>query len=203
MKSVLLFLFSLLFASSIFSQNFDEKELKIILSQTPSIVTVENQVGVEILTKKSKDISPDALHLNKLIELMLTMVQKEEGVGIAAPQIGINRNVFLIQRFDKENFPFEEFINPKIIWASELYQRGPEGCLSIPGFRADIWRHYVIQVEYFSLSGIKKTEIIEGFTAVIFQHEYDHLIGRLITDDFHTEKDKIISSTSQNLGEKK
>ncbi|MBC8882444.1 peptide deformylase [Flavobacterium piscinae] len=99
-----------------------------------------------------------------------------------APQVGINRNLFWVQRFDKPGEPFEFYINPKIIWRSELLRKGMEGCLSIPEDRGDVYRNYTIKVTYFDLKGNFKEEIVEGFTAVIFQHEEDHLNGILFTD---------------------
>jgi peptide deformylase len=114
---------------------------------------------------------------------MLKSVQDENhrGVGIAAPQVGINRRMVLVQRFEKENKPFEVFINPEIIWKSDLMQKGLEGDLSFDE-RGMIMRHYSVQVQYYNLKGEKVTEILEGSTAVIFQHERDHLDGTLLTD---------------------
>src|SRR5690606_21370425 len=105
---------------------------------------------------------------------MLLSVQDEGGVGIAAPQVGINRRMILVQRFDKPGTPFEVMVNPEILWASELMQKGPEGDLSFEE-RGLVMRHYVVQIQYYNLNGELKTEILEGFTSVIFQHERDHL----------------------------
>lgn len=69
-----------------------------------------------------------------------------------------------------------------ITWKSELQNLGPEGDLSIPEFRGQFYRSKVIQLQYVDLKGQKYTEIVEGFTAVIFQHEIDHLFGILISD---------------------
>ena len=76
----------------------------------------------------------------------------------------------------------EYFINPVITWKSELQNLGPEGDLSIPDFRDQFYRSKVIQLQYVDLKGQKYSEIVEGFTAVIFQHEIDHLFGILISD---------------------
>lgn len=111
-----------------------------------------------------------------------SLLSTDGGVGIAAPQVGINRKVIWVQRFDKQGEPLEYFINPVITWKSELQNLGPEGDLSIPEFRGQFYRSKVIQLQYVDLKGQKFTEIVEGFTAVIFQHEIDHLFGILISD---------------------
>lgn len=126
-----------------------------------------------------------AILVNRMKESLLST---DGGVGIAAPQVGINRKVIWVQRFDKEGEPLEYFINPVILWKSELQNLGPEGDLSIPEFRDQFYRSKVIQLEYVDLKGQKYSEIVEGFTAVIFQHEIDHLFGILISDK--KEKDK-------------
>ena len=110
------------------------------------------------------------------------------GVGIAAPQVGILKNIIWVQRFDKENIPFEVYLNPKITQYSELKQDCLEGCLSIPGRRDTTkTRSYAILLEYDMMDQSHKTEMVEDFTAVIFQHEIDHLNGILYLD--HLEKE--------------
>ena len=87
-----------------------------------------------------------------------------------------------VYNFDKPNEPFEYYVNPKIVWRSNLIRKGAEGCLSIPDERGDVYRNYTIQISYFDANGDFKQEVIEGFTAVIFQHEIDHLNGILFTE---------------------
>jgi peptide deformylase len=113
---------------------------------------------------------------------------KNLGVGIAAPQVGILKNVILVQRYDLKKFPIEAYINPKITKFSKLKQPCLEGCLSIPN-RMDTTRNraYAILLEYENIKGEHKTEMIEDFTAVIFQHEIDHLNGILYLD--HLDKE--------------
>ena len=104
------------------------------------------------------------------------------GVGIAAPQVGINRNVIWVQRFDKPGEPLELYLNPKITWRSKLLRKGVEGCLSIPDTMGLVLRNYTIRLTYQDIDGMHHEEMVEGFTAVIFQHETDHLYGILFTD---------------------
>ena len=110
------------------------------------------------------------------------------GVGIAAPQVGILKNIIWVQRFDKENFPFEVYLNPVIKTYSDKKQTFREGCLSIPN-RTDTLnaRAFSILIAYDTMEAEHKTETIEGFTSVIFQHEIDHLNGILYLDHLKKE----------------
>lgn len=120
------------------------------------------------------------------------------GVGIAAPQVGILQRMIWVQRFDKEQLPFECYINPSIRQFSEKKQDCREGCLSIPN-RTDTLssRAYAILLEYETLNGEYNIEMVEGFTAVIFQHEIDHLNGILYTDHLEEERRAARRRTSE------
>ena len=107
------------------------------------------------------------------------------GVGIAAPQVGINRRVIMVQRFDKEEKPFEFYYNIEIKKTYGEKVVGWEGCLSIPAGFGQVERWQDIDIEYDAeVDGkiVRKSENIKGFTAVIFQHETDHLNGILFID---------------------
>ena len=121
----------------------------------------------------------------RLCERMLLTVQnpENEGVGIAAPQVGINRRLVAVQRFDKEGEPFEFYPNIRIVAARGDSLAGREGCLSIPGLRGIVRRSRDIDVRYLNPVTLRDTvENVTGFTAVIFQHETDHLAGVVYTD---------------------
>jgi peptide deformylase len=135
------------------------------------------------LLNLSTEIDPLDKNTTILVKRMeKSLLSTDGGVGIAAPQVGINRKIIWVQRFDRAGEPLEYFINPVITWKSELQNLGPEGDLSIPEFRDQFYRSKVIQLEYVDLKGQKFSEMVEGFTAVIFQHEIDHLFGILISD---------------------
>lgn len=172
------------------SQQFEEftsYEINLIQSGNENdLMRVYNLSSAEdsiILKSTSIEISPTHTLTQLLAKRMLETVQNPEhlGVGIAAPQVGINRRIMVVQRFDKEENPFEVFINPIITWESEIMQLGPEGDLSFDE-RGNVFRNYIVAVQYYDLNGNIIDEIIEGFTAVIFQHERDHLDGILLTD---------------------
>lgn len=139
---------------------------------------------LRMLKTTSSDIDPKDELLPLLAKRMYLAVTDtlHPGVGIAAPQVGINRNVIWVQRFDKEGEPLEFYLNPKITWRSKLLRKGLEGCLSIADTMGQVLRNYTIRLTYQDTEGHDHEEMVEGFTAVIFQHETDHLLGILFTD---------------------
>ncbi len=176
------------------AQKFSETEKSIISSGTKTtmmrVLQITEPTDAKILKGASIDVSLKDELLPLLLDRMLATVTDpaNTGVGIAAPQVGINRNVILVQRFDKPGEPFEAYLNPKIKWRSSLLRKGTEGCLSIADIRGDVLRNYTIQLTYYDRNGQYHDEIIEGFTAVIFQHETDHLMGILFTDRLEQQK---------------
>lgn len=190
MRYFLIIALLLINLAPLLSQQFEEftsYEINLIKSGNENdLMRVYNLSSAEdsiILKSTSIEISPTHLLTQLLAKRMLKTVQNPEhlGVGIAAPQVGINRRIMVVQRFDKDENPFEVFINPIITWESEIMQLGPEGDLSFDE-RGNVFRNYIIAVQYYDLNGNIIDEIIEGFTAVIFQHERDHLDGILLTD---------------------
>lgn len=141
-----------------------------------------------LLRKKSKQLTRSELNTGEFAALasrMLLTVQDPQmpGVGIAAPQVGVLRRFVIVQRFDKEGEPFEQYVNPRIELYSGIRGEGGEGCLSVPQLRGTVERSKAILLSYFDPhSGRRVHEIVTGFTAVIFQHEIDHLDGVIYTD---------------------
>jgi peptide deformylase len=152
--------------------------------------------GDPILRKKApriKEITPEIMQLtNDLIETM----QHKNGVGIAAPQVKRSVAVFVAQFPDKTHpdkwvpGPIEVFINPKILEVSEECGLHSEGCLSIPGLYADVWRPLKIRVEYTDLQGERLEKEFEDYDARIVLHENDHINGVLFIDRLDKEKRK-------------
>ena len=171
--------------------DFTEIEKEIILGAQDAVLKVykiDNEEDLKVLRDTSADLGVKALESGLYAALAKRMVEtvthpEVDGVGLAAPQIGINRRVVAVQRFDKEGEPFEVYPNISIIEASEELAPGPEGCLSVPNQRHEVMRHTWVTIQYYSLEQQKVVqERIEGFTAVIFQHEVDHLSGVLYID---------------------
>jgi len=155
------------------------------------VLTIENKKDSIFLRKQAKKVNLDknkneAIYFSKRL-LKTVQDPKNMGVGIAAPQVGLQRQIILVQRFDKANEPFEIYINPIIKSCSDEQKLGKEGCLSIPNYTAEVFRPIKIVVEYVDLDGKKHIEEISGFTSVIFQHEIDHLNGILFTDHLQSE----------------
>jgi peptide deformylase len=150
--------------------------------------------GDPILRKESRFIEKNELDLPKLIANMYDTMYEAAGVGLAAPQVGLDIRLFIVDgqplnegESDKDIDPtligFKKvFINAEILeedgddWAFE------EGCLSIPGIRAEIYRPEKVTIKYFDTDWVEHTESYEGIAARIIQHEYDHIDGILFTD---------------------
>jgi len=185
MKKISLLL--IFFISFINAQKLTSTEISLInqgdIKTALPIFQITDSHQHTTLLDQSKEIDPSDPNTATLVSRMKeSLLSTDGGVGIAAPQVGINREVIWVQRFDQQGEALEYFINPVITWKSELQNLGPEGDLSIPEFRGQFYRSKVIQLQYVDLKGQKFTEIVEGFTAVIFQHEIDHLFGVLISD---------------------
>ena len=163
------------------------------------VLTLDNPADSAVLRTPSTDLPAEALispDFERLAELMVATVTHptQDGVGIAGPQVGINRRVVAVQRYDKEpvecngvvDHPFEVYPNVRIVWASDSLTAGPEGCLSVPNRRGVVMRSPEIVIEYASMASADKVtmvkDTVKGFTAVIFQHEIDHLDGTLYID---------------------
>ncbi len=179
------------------SAPFTERELEIIHSgdcNTPfRVLQVTDPVDSLILRMPSADINTGSIahdeSLQLLIQRLIVTMNEEGGVGIAAPQVGVLRNLFLYSRFDLPGQPTRVAINPKIVnFPLETVCFEGDGCLSIPGIRANSVRLPWLDVEYWDEQGYLRREQLKGysradhFSAVIFQHEYDHLQGILFID---------------------
>ena len=176
---------------------FSSGELE-LLNGTDSIMrvlTVEDSVDYAVLRADSRDFTLEELRSEEVEKLGRRMVAtvthpSQDGVGIAGPQVGLNRRIVAVQRFDKEGEPFEVYANVRIVWKSDSLAYGPEGCLSVPDRRGNVLRSQQIVIEYADLASLSHScddipmarDTVSGFTAVIFQHEIDHLEGVLYID---------------------
>jgi peptide deformylase len=187
-KSLPLIAFSLLVFSQLSGQNFIPSEKSLILSGDTAkmmrVLVYNSPTDLMTLNTQSIDIDPADPLLPVLARRMYKAMRDttNSGVGIAAPQVGINRNAMWVQRFDKSGTPFEFLINPRVLKYSMLHRKGGEGCLSMPGERGTLYRSYSILVEYQKMDGSKHKEMFEDNTAIIFQHEIDHLNGYMFPD---------------------
>lgn len=149
------------------------------------------RMGNPILRKKTAEVSKDFLLSDNFTQLMSDLFDSMKhygGIGIAAPQIGLDHQVAIIELMDfnrygeEVNLPLTAFINPKITFLTEDTQGFWEGCLSVPGLRGYVERPKKIKVNYLDPKGTEQEIIAEGFLATVLQHELDHLNGVLYVD---------------------
>ena len=168
--------------------------------------------GSPVLRAKAKNIASNYPNLSQLIDNMYDTMYNAHGVGLAAPQIGLDIRLFIVDGtpMDKEDkdpdTPNEDmsnfkkvFINPTIIEQSGQNWAFNEGCLSIPDIREDISRKQLIHIQYFDQHWVQYTETYSGTKARIIQHEYDHLEGVLFTDYLSPLKKQLIYTKLQKI----
>jgi len=170
--------------------SFTAEELDLIENQGPvmKVFTVADESDSLVLRASCSDFNAADLKSSAYAALAEKMVAtvtspEQDGVGIAGPQVGLSRRIVAVQRFDKDDEPFEVYPNIRITKTTGDKVLGREGCLSVPGRRGQVLRYRDIGITYTSPRTLTDTtEHVEGFTAVIFQHECDHLDGVLYTD---------------------
>ncbi len=150
------------------------------------LVTIENKKDEEFLRTPTKEVDLEKEDKEKLRELIKKMRRKmveSDGVGLSANQIGIDKKVFVVQlpeEYGKSKF--YAVINPEITKRSEETQEMNEGCLSVPEVFGPVKRAEKVTLEGRNLEGKKIKIKANGFLARIFQHEVDHLNGKLFLD---------------------
>lgn len=178
----------------------NEQEKQLIMSgsadEPMNLFTINVETDSLLLRQKArkiknKEIGHDDIQLLKKRMLATVTDSTNVGVGIAAPQVGVSISMIYVQRFDKPNEPFEIYYNPVIIQYGDSINSGLEGCLSIPGFRGKVDRSQNIVVSYLDSLGKMQKETINDFTAVIFQHEIDHIEGVFYFDHIYNGFDAL------------
>lgn len=141
--------------------------------------------GDPVLKKIGSDIDKDYPELKGLIANMFDTMYYANGVGLAAPQIGLPIRLFIVDTGEDEdgNPGYKKvFINAQILEETGEAWSFNEGCLSIPDIRENILRKPNIKVNYFDENFVEHTDDIDGMPARVIQHEYDHIEGKLFTD---------------------
>jgi len=172
--------------------------------------------GDPVLRKVGKDITKDYPQLDELISNMKETMKNAQGVGLAAPQIGKDIRLFLIDaspfaesdELEEEEKEFlkefnRTFINAKIIEEEGDEWAFNEGCLSIPNINEDVYRNETIHIEYEDENFEKKKDTLSGLAARIFQHEYDHIEGVLFTDKLSSLKKRLLKKKLENISKGK
>ena len=172
--------------------------------------------GDPVLRKMGKDIEKDHPGLDELIANMEETMKNAQGVGLAAPQIGRDIRLFLIdaapfaenEELEQEEREFlkdfkRTFINPEILEELGDEWAFTEGCLSIPNINEDVFRPETIRVRYLDENFHEKEEELNGLAARIFQHEYDHIEGILFTDRLSSLKKRLLKKKLDNISKGK
>ncbi len=125
-----------------------------------------------------------------LIDDMLdTLYATEDGIGLASTQVGRTEAIVVIDLSENRNEPLI-LINPKVV-KGEFKEKGSEGCLSVPGYRADVERFTKVTVEAIDRNGKDISIESDGFLAIVMQHEIDHLQGKLFIDYLSSLKQSV------------
>ncbi|ODN67023.1 peptide deformylase [Methylophaga muralis] len=149
------------------------------------------------------DINDVVLQQN--IDDLIVFVQQRGGMGIAATQVGINQRFFIMSSHPNERYPYAPdmpatcVINPEIIWHSAAVEKDWEGCLSVPGLRALVPRYQQIEVRYSLRDGTQIQVKYDDFMARLFQHELDHLDGKVFVDRVESTMDMMTESSWRSM----
>jgi peptide deformylase len=143
--------------------------------------------------------------LQNLINNLIITASDAKGVGIAAPQVAQSLRLFIVASRPSDRYPQAPtlapttLINPRLLSHSPETQKDWEGCLSVPGWRGLVPRYHAIAVEYQDREGKLQQQEFTGFVARIFQHELDHLDGKIFLDRLESECDLYSEQDYQRL----
>lgn len=161
--------------------------------------------GQPVLKKVAEDITPEYPELKQLVENMFETMYNAEGIGLAAPQIGLAIRLVVIDLDPlSEDYPeYKDFrgvyINAHIVETSEETNSAEEGCLSLPGIHEKVTRPVRIRVQYLDENFVEHDEWVEGFLARAMQHEFDHLEGKVFPDRISPLRRQMNKSRLNNL----
>lgn len=165
--------------------------------------------GDPLLRKKAKQIKADDPKLKEIIENMWETMYYSDGVGLAAPQVGMSIRMFVIdassgadEEPELEGFK-KVFINPEIIETAGEEWVMNEGCLSLPEIREDVSRPDEVTIRYFDEDFVEHVETYRGFAGRVIQHEHDHLEGILFVDYLSPLRKRLLKGKLQSIAKGK
>lgn len=165
--------------------------------------------GDPLLRKTAKDITKDHPNLKEIIENMWETMYYSDGVGLAAPQVGMSIRLFVIdassaadEEPDLKDFK-KVFINAEILEINGEEWIMNEGCLSLPEIREDVSRQDEVTIRYLDENFEEYEETYSGFAGRVIQHEYDHLEGTLFVDHLSPLRKRLLKSKLQNIAKGK
>jgi peptide deformylase len=156
--------------------------------------------GQQCLRKATEDITPEYPGLQELIVNMYETLQKADGVGLAAPQIGLSIRLFIIDLtvLGDDDAQYKDckktFINPEMVVFSKETCSIEEGCLSLPDIHENVTRSVSVRINYLDEKFVEHEEDYDGYVARVIQHEYDHLEGHVFTDRIAPIRRQLIKS---------
>jgi peptide deformylase len=159
------------------------------------------QLGAKVLRLKAQVvIDLQSAELQQVIDSMQNTLVTTQGVGIAAPQISVSKRIIIVASRPTPRYPSAPLmeptvmINPSFQTLSDTREKDWEGCLSIPGIRALVPRYKEILIKYINQQGGLVEAQLEGFVARVFQHEFDHLEGKVYLDRVEDNRDIVAES---------
>jgi peptide deformylase len=161
--------------------------------------------GQPVLRKVAQDIEKDYPNLNELIRNMFETMYNADGIGLAAPQVGLSIRLFVIDleplaEDDPKYHGFKKvFINAHILEETGELVPLQEGCLSIPGINETVQRKETIRIRYFDENFVEHEETYTDFFARCIQHEYAHIEGELFIDKISGIRKQLIKSKLNNI----
>lgn len=156
--------------------------------------------GQQVLRKTTVEITQDYQGLAELIADMHETMTQADGVGLAAPQVGLSIRLFVVDlsTLEEDNPIYMDFkktfINPEILVFSEEVCTMEEGCLSLPDIHENVSRSVEIRIHYLDEQFRQHEEVFDGYLARVIQHEYDHLEGKVFTDRIAPIRKQLIKS---------
>jgi peptide deformylase len=159
--------------------------------------------GDPVLRVKTRPVGPVTSDVREFVRHMAEAMFDAPGIGLAAPQVGDSRRIFVVDpdlgEGDENDRRVIAFIDPEITKHSTERVVIEEGCLSIPDIRIDVDRPEGIQVEYTDTSGERQTMDADGMLARVIMHEYDHLDGILFTDRVSPVHRRLVSGELKEM----
>lgn len=152
--------------------------------------------GETVLREIAQEVDKIDDEILEILDNMVETMHSAKGVGLAAPQVGISKRIFVC---DQGDGVVRKVINPVITPLTEKLMDYEEGCLSVPGIYKKVQRPEKIKIEYLNEKRESVTEEVEGFLAIIMQHEYDHLNAVLFVDKVSPMAKRMISKKLQLL----
>lgn len=161
--------------------------------------------GQPVLRKVCKDIDADYPDLKQLIDNMFETMYFADGIGLAAPQIGLDIRLFVVdlEPLAEDNPQYagfkKVFINPQIVERKDRMVKLEEGCLSLPGIHEAVEREETIRIQYLDENFVKHDEEFSDFFARCIQHEYDHIDGILFIDKLSAIRRQLLKNKLNNM----